>query len=232
MPPRRLSTENLTEAEKAVRARIGDQPFDFAAMSVIANIYRTATAFRNHVERELLSSYGVSWSGFTTLFVLWVWGPSDANQLAEDVGVSNPTLTGLIATLSGKGLVERLTPHRDRRKTVVSLTPEGLDLIEALFPRFHAYEVRATEGIAYEDQKRVAESLRTVLRQLGRSTTERPAGSGGRAVEDHHGLEVAVEVQGVVAPLAAYAGEAAAPEGSGQVPHQKGVDPDEPGPEG
>lgn len=166
MPPRRLSTENLTAAEKAVRARIGDQPFDFAAMSVIANIYRTATAFRNHVERELLSSYGVSWSGFTTLFVLWVWGPSDANQLAEDVGVSNPTLTGLIATLSGKGLVERLTPRRDRRKTVVALTPEGLSLIEALFPRFHAYEVKATEGIAYEDQKRVAESLRTVLRQL------------------------------------------------------------------
>ena len=100
--PARLHADNLTEAEHLVRARMGDQPFDFVAMSCIANMYRAATAFRNRVERQLLSRYNVSWSGFTALFVLWVWGPSDANQLAQDVGVSNPTLTGLISTLEGR----------------------------------------------------------------------------------------------------------------------------------
>ena len=160
----RLQADDLTQAERLVRARMGDQPFDFEAMSCIANMYRAATAFRNRVERQLLSQHNVSWSGFTTLFVLWVWGPSDANQLARDVGVSNPTLTGLISTLEGRGLVEKLTPNRDRRRTIVSLTDVGGALIEDLFPQFHTYEVNATGSISFDEQRLVSEVLRRVIR--------------------------------------------------------------------
>ena len=162
--PARLHTDDVTEAERLVRARMGDQPFDFVAMSCIANMYRAATAFRNRVERQLLSQHRVSWSGFTTMFVLWVWGPSDANQLAQDVGVSNPTLTGLISTLQGRGLVERLTPDRDRRKTIVTLTAAGREVIEDLFPRFHTYEVNATGSISHDEQRLLSEALRRIIR--------------------------------------------------------------------
>lgn len=162
--PARLHADNLTEAERLVRARMGDQPFDFVAMSCIANMYRAATAFRNRVERQLLSGRNVSWSGFTALFVLWVWGPSDANQLAQDVGVSNPTLTGLISTLEGRGLVEKLTPDRDRRKTIVALTPLGETVIEDLFPQFHRFEVNATGRISYDEQRALSEALRRIIR--------------------------------------------------------------------
>ena len=162
--PARLHADDLTDAERLVQSRMGDQPFDFAAMSCVANMYRAATAFRNRVERRLLSGHDVSWSGFTALFVLWVWGPSDATQLAEDVGVSNATLTGLISTLQGRGLVDKVTPARDRRRTVVSLTVAGRAVIEEVFPQFHAFEVNATAGIPHGEQRVIAEGLRRIIR--------------------------------------------------------------------
>ncbi len=167
--------DDPTEAERRVRDRIGDQPFDFEAMSCVANLYRAATAFRNRVERELLAPFELSWSGFTTLYVLWVWGPSHANQLATDVGVSLPTLTGIVTTLQRRGLVGRQPSESDRRKTVVALTEEGRALIEVVFPRFHAYEVNATGAIAADDQRVLSAALRSIIRWADDTTEAAPA---------------------------------------------------------
>ena len=160
----RLLTDNLSEAERLVDAKLGAEPFDLQAMACIANVFRAATAFRNRVERELLSDAGVSWSGFVALFVLWTQGPCEAQRLAHEVGVVNATLTGLASTLERRGFVERLTPRRDRRKSIIALTPEGTAVIEELFPRFHAYEVLATDGISHDDQRIAAGALRTISR--------------------------------------------------------------------
>ena len=54
--------------------------------------------------------------------------------------------------------------------------------------------------------------------------------SDSRAISEDEGLQVAVEVEGVVAALAANAGEPATAEGGGQVTHQEGVGPHDPGP--
>jgi DNA-binding MarR family transcriptional regulator len=150
------------EFEAAVRKRLNDQPFDLTAMTMVANIYRAATAFRNRVEQDLLARYALSWSGFTALFVLWVWGPTEANRLAADVGVSRPTLTGLMATLADRGFVLREQPPEDRRKRIISLTEFGLRTVEEIFPQFHAHEVDVTRGIPQEVQAQVADALRAV----------------------------------------------------------------------
>jgi len=43
--PRRIASQDaddLVQAERDIQARIGDRPFDFGAMSAVANIYRAA----------------------------------------------------------------------------------------------------------------------------------------------------------------------------------------------
>ena len=38
--------------------------------------------------REVLAPAGLSWGGFTILFVLWVWGERETGQLADDCGLA------------------------------------------------------------------------------------------------------------------------------------------------
>ena len=61
-----------TEREQAVADRVGElHDIDFAATAVVSNVYRVANAVRNRIEREVLGDDNLSWTGFTTLFVLW-----------------------------------------------------------------------------------------------------------------------------------------------------------------
>ena len=71
--PRRLAIGNaqdLVQAERDIRDRIGGQHLDFAAMAAVSNIYRAANAIRHHMEQQVLAEEDLSWAAFTVLFVL------------------------------------------------------------------------------------------------------------------------------------------------------------------
>jgi len=50
-------------------------------------------------------------------------------ELADDVGVTVPTTTGLVGRLARDGLVERRANPQDRRVVLVALTSEGQDVL-------------------------------------------------------------------------------------------------------
>jgi len=147
-----------------VAARVGAlHDIDFSSMNVVQNLYRVANAVRARMERDILGDSGLSWTSFTALFVLWVWGPQETRHLAEECGVTKGTLTGVIATLESKGFVTR-APHRlDGRLVVVSLTPGGRATIKRLFPRFNAGETEVVEVLTASEQATLTRLLRKVL---------------------------------------------------------------------
>lgn len=163
--PRPLSDhdpEVVLEAEKDIREALGGRPLDFDSMLAVSNIYRAANAVRHRMERDLLGPAGLSWGGFTILFVLWVWGDRETGLLAEDCGLAKGTLSGMLRTLEGADLVAR-RPHReDRRKVMVALRPKGLQTIESLFPSFNRLESRFTERLDLEEKHELARLLRVV----------------------------------------------------------------------
>ena len=57
--------------------------------------------------------------------VLDARGPLSMGQLAEHLGSSLPTLTGLVSRLEERGLVDRTHDRDDRRVVLVALTPAG-----------------------------------------------------------------------------------------------------------
>jgi len=152
----------VLEAERDIRARLGDRPFDFDALLAVSNIYRAATAVRNRMEREVLTPVGLTWGGFTILFVLWIWGDRETGELARDCGVAKGTLSGMVATLENQGLVRRSRHAEDGRRVVVSLVPAGVDSIESLFPTFNAFETRFTERLDDGERHELARLLRLV----------------------------------------------------------------------
>lgn len=154
--------EVVLEAERDIRAALGDRHLDFDALLAVSNIYRAANAVRHRMERDILSPAGLSWGGFTILFVLWVWGDRETGELAEDCSVAKGTLSGMVATLERQGLVERSRHPEDGRKVVVRLTEQGLSSIEGIFPSFNAHEARLTERLDGDERHELARLLRLV----------------------------------------------------------------------
>jgi MarR family transcriptional regulator, organic hydroperoxide resistance regulator len=164
-PTRRApSWDEPTDREAQVAERVGEMhDMDFAAMAVVANVYRVANAVRHRMERDVLGTDSLSWTGFTALFVLWVWGSQETRHLAEECGVSKGTLTGILTTLERRGLVARGPHPTDRRLVVVALTRRGRTLIRRLFPVFNQQETVVAEALSAREQAQLAALLRKVL---------------------------------------------------------------------
>ena len=74
----------------------------------------------------------LSWPQRVILRCLHHHGPSHPHVLADYLGVSRSTLTGLVDGLEGRGLVRRIPGQEDRRTLLVALTDVGTQAAEAL----------------------------------------------------------------------------------------------------
>lgn len=164
-PARRAAAwSQPTDREAEVAARVGElHDIDFPAMAMVSNVYRVANAVRARVEREVLGADSLSWTGFTALFVLWVWGPQETRHLAEECGVTKGTLTGVLTTLEKRGWVERRPHADDGRLVVVSMTAGGRRVIRRVFPVFNRQESAVADALTPRERQELTRLLRKVL---------------------------------------------------------------------
>jgi DNA-binding MarR family transcriptional regulator len=158
---------DLVGMEREVQERAGDLDIDFTAMATVATVFQVANAVRNHMEKDVLGEDGLSWTAYTALFVLWVWGDQESRHLAEECSVSKGTLTGVIGTLARRGLVTRGGRAGDGRLVVVSLTPAGRRVVRRLFPLFNEQESLLTARLSDLQRRQLANLLREMLRSVG-----------------------------------------------------------------
>ena len=95
-------------------------------------------------------------------------GPMSLSGLAEAIGVDAPYATLIVDSLEERGLVARQPDPADRRRKLVSLTPQGCEAIERLqrierepppgFARRSAAELDILEGLL----RRIAGEGRTL----------------------------------------------------------------------
>jgi len=154
---------SITEAEKMAAAKLGGFPIRTDQMAVVANIYRAASAVRQHVENSVLRTSDLTWTAFVVLWVVWIWGESETRHVAEEAGISKGTLTGVTRTLISRGLLSRASHPTDGRLVLLSLTGEGEALMRRLFPAFNAEEVFVTEQLTDEECRRTADALRRIV---------------------------------------------------------------------
>ncbi len=157
---------DLVRAERDVREAFTGLDLDLRALTAVSNIFRVATAVRNHMENGLLAEHDLSWSAFTTIFVLRVWGEMDARSLANEAGVTAATLTGVMKTLEGRQLLKRRGDRADGRRVVVSLTPKGRRVVDEIMPAFNRHEAMVTQALTDDEQDELARSLRAILRTV------------------------------------------------------------------
>ena len=102
-----MSLDGLLPDERKVVEQLGHLSLDFRAMWAISNLFRSSAAIRRHMEAMVLAPDRLSWTSFVGLWVLWVWGELGARAFADAVGISRPTATGVLRTLSLSGRVLR-----------------------------------------------------------------------------------------------------------------------------
>jgi len=89
-------------------------------------------AGRNQVPRDW-HRLDLTMPQLKVLLSLFVDGPLPCSSLAEAVGVSLPTMNGVIERLKKRGLIARRPDHHDRRRILTSLTTRGHPPIEGLW---------------------------------------------------------------------------------------------------
>jgi DNA-binding MarR family transcriptional regulator len=159
-----VSSDGLLPAERKVLDELGHLPLDFRAMWAISNVFRSGAALRRHLESTVLAADRLSWTAFTALWVLWIWGEMEARDFASAVGISRPTATGVVTTLHRRRLVPRRKAAAGRRVVLLSLTPSGRKKIEELFPRFNEEERRLASVLEPTEQEGLATMLRSLTR--------------------------------------------------------------------
>lgn len=155
--------------ELDVRQRIAALPTNLLAYGVVSNIWRVAQELKLRMERTVLREFDLTWAGFATLFIIWVWGPIETRDIARSQGVTRPTITSTVSLLEKNGLCLRQASHEDRRLVLVELTPKGKALIERVFPLFNRGEATIVAGLSEEEQETLAALLRKVVNSLGSS---------------------------------------------------------------
>lgn len=153
----------LAETERATSDRVGRLALDFPAAHAVSSIYRAANAARSHLTTTVLGPHDLTWTGFLVLWLLWIWGSLETRRVAESVGISKATLTGVTNTLVRRGLVERTTSEVDRRLVELSLTRVGTELMTTLYPEFNEAESRLVGNVAAGDLEAMTRGLRQVV---------------------------------------------------------------------
>ncbi len=161
-------TDELLPAERKVLEALGDRSLDFRAMWAVSNLFRASAAIRRHMEANILAADRLSWTAFTGLWVLWVWGEMESREFAQAGGRQPPDRDGRRDHARGSR-VRSKEEGPARRSHGPGLPDTGGEAEDrAAVPRFNAEEVAVTAHLDDEERDALARLLRSMYRAVDR----------------------------------------------------------------
>ena len=107
---------------------------------------------------------GLSRTAAATLTRLQRSGPTRVTELASAEGVTQPSMSTLVARLVDQGLVSRGGDPQDARVVVLDLTPAGEDLLAQRRADRAERLTRALAGLPPEDTARITDAVPALTR--------------------------------------------------------------------
>lgn len=156
----------LEETERAMKDHVGELPLDFAAANALSNLFRAANAVRTELTNRVLRQHDMTWTGFVVLWVVWIWDGMETRHVADSADISKATLTGVVKTLEGRGLILREGDEHDRRLVRLRLTDEGVRLMEEIYPEFNAVESEIVSQLSDRKVSAFTRTLRDVVKAV------------------------------------------------------------------
>lgn len=138
-------------------------PHTDLATSLRISVMRLSRRIRNQRGDHTLSANQTA-----VLGTLKYHGPSTPTELAEAEKVQPPSMTRTLATLEALGMVERHTSPSDRRRQLVSITPDAAALLEEDRRRREAWMTKRLAALSKEERA-VLRAAAPVLERLSQS---------------------------------------------------------------
>ncbi len=113
--------------------------------------------------RPMLREAGVTEQQWRVLRVINDSEPIDATALADAALLFGPSVTRILKELTDRGLIIRDTDARDRRRSIVTLTPAGRKLIEHTASRTVRELDRYAERFGPERLEALKDELRALI---------------------------------------------------------------------
>ncbi|MBN9545788.1 MAG: MarR family transcriptional regulator [Alphaproteobacteria bacterium] len=148
-------------------------------------VRRTSNLMLPQLE-ELFADQSLTFSQWTVLMALREWGHSTSAELARDICHDAGSLTRILDELEQRDLIARARSETDRRVVSLSMTPQGLALVELLLPRVVAHWNELLGDFSHLEIKQLikllsrltqaAENKRDTLNARGRKRQDKPNG--------------------------------------------------------
>ncbi|MBV9538672.1 MAG: MarR family transcriptional regulator [Acidisphaera sp.] len=146
-----------------------DDPHTLAALAAYLKLLRASRSVLVRVER-CITARGLTPTQMGVLECLLHHGPLTHRELGRKVLTSAGNITDVVDKLEARTLVERRRDTADRRLVRVSLTAQGRDRIEVVFPD-HARDIaEAMGGLDPGELMRLGELLRSLGTTAARGT--------------------------------------------------------------
>ena len=105
-----------------------------------------------------------------TLLLLYSRGePSAMGWIARSLGVTLPTVTGIIDRLATQGYVSRQDDPNDRRLVLASMTDKGRQVIDSWYERFDQFLMSLLNNLTDEELETVARAVSLILNSATRT---------------------------------------------------------------
>jgi DNA-binding MarR family transcriptional regulator len=109
--------------------------------------------------------HGLTTAQLMALFILRDAGADGlpVSQLAHDLGVSVPTVTGMADRLVDTGMLKRVHSETDRRVVLLGLSREGLKVAEKLWEVLEELITRILRDMSPEARRAIADAVEQVF---------------------------------------------------------------------
>jgi DNA-binding MarR family transcriptional regulator len=133
-------------------------------LSLAEDFFKTS---RNQVPRDW-RRLDLTMPQLKVLFSLFVDGPLPCSSLAEPMGVSLPTMNGVLERLKERDLIVRRPDHQDRRRILNSLTARGHRLIDRLWTSHQDWLSELLDRMDSADLETIEQALTIIVAALSR----------------------------------------------------------------
>jgi DNA-binding MarR family transcriptional regulator len=142
-------------------------------------------AHQRHKWAAQCQAYGLSMTHFQVLAILDAEGPTPMSRLADELGVGDSNLTGIIGRLEERGVVARVHDDADRRMVRAQLTAAGVDMLRRVEDARLGHMRQLVESLSADEQRTVLSGLRTLTAAHARVHAEHDHAEHDHPERDH-----------------------------------------------
>jgi MarR family 2-MHQ and catechol resistance regulon transcriptional repressor len=101
--------------------------------NLIISLHRIVTDL-DRKTKVLCQKQGLTFGQFMVLETLYHKGPLSVGEVKESILSTDGTIPVIVANMEKAGLLARKQDEKDRRKSILSLTKKGRDIIREVYP--------------------------------------------------------------------------------------------------